>query len=274
MLRTVIENASAAADNPKLGRRLKSWRSFFAKVTPVLLLLLSSGMVRAEVIYVHTQYASDFVGGIMARSGLVGAELWDKKDRCLRRSQVAKNYIDTELFTSCLLGSPAKPKSPSSSKPKQKPKVTTKTQDAGTLTDKAKVDPAWAGETRKRIGKKTEDTVAVAEMENNAPYADRNCVLFKPAPNRGAIDWDWVNVTNRCSFPIEVIACYFDVGDEQSCLPGGKGSWATIHIEVGQTTTSIATSKRLPWQVRGIVCNMTPIKNNRLLCVLPEVYRR
>lgn len=150
----------------------------------------------------------------------------------------------------------------------------TKPQNSRNLTDTAKVDPAWAGETRKRVGKKPEDTVAVAEMENNAPYADRNCVLFKPAPNRGAIDWDWVNVTNRCSHPIEVIACYFDVGDEQRCLPGGKGSWATIHIEVGQTTTSIATSKRLPWQVRGIVCNMTPIKNNRLLCVLPEVYGR
>jgi hypothetical protein len=268
----MIEKASAAADYSKRRRRVKSWRSFFAKVMPVMLLLLGAGMVRAEVIYVHTQYASDFVGGVMARSGLVGAELWDKKDRCLRRSTVTMNYIDTELFTTCLLGAKPKPRSPSSSK--RKPKVTTKTQDAGTLTDKAKVDPAWAGETRKRIGKKPEDTVTVAEMENNAPYADRNCVLFKPAPNRGAIDWDWVNVTNRCSFPIEVIACYFDVGEEKNCLPGGRGSWATVHLEVGQTTTSIATSRRLPWQVRGIVCNMTPMKNNRLLCVLPEVYGR
>jgi hypothetical protein len=270
----MIENSSAAADNRKFGGRLKSKCSFFAKLPLLLLIALSPEVLHAEVIYVHTQYASDFVGGVMARSGLVGAELWDKKDRCLRKSQVAKNYIDTELFTSCLLGTPAKPKIPSSSKPKHQPKATTKTQDSGTLTDTANVDPVWADDTRKRIAKKSDDTAELPEMESNAPYTDRNCVLFKPAPNRGAIDWDWVNVTNRCPYPIQVIACYFDVGEEQNCLPGGKGSWATVHIEIGQTKTSIATSRRLPWQVRGIVCNMTPKPNNRLLCVLPKSYSR
>lgn len=169
----------------------------------------------------------------------------------------------------------ARNKSKSKPRPSKPPAGTaTKPQDSGNLTDSAKVDPQWTGDTRKRIDGKDDDTQQLPEMKTKAPYGDRNCPLFQPAPNRGAVDWDWVKVTNRCSYPIAVIACYFDVGEERNCLPGGNGSWATIELNPGETTTSIATSKKLPWQVRGIVCNMTPQKNNRMLCVLPDVYRK
>ncbi len=149
-----------------------------------------------------------------------------------------------------------------------------KPQNAGNLADTAKVDPAWAGDTRKRIAKKADEAPELAEMEVKAPYGDRNCGLFMPAPNRGVIDWDWVKVTNRCSYPIAILVCYYDVGQKSDCMPGGKGSFQTIELKPGETGTSVSTSKRLPWQVYGLVCNMTPQKHNRMLCVLPDSYKK
>ncbi|MBE1506881.1 hypothetical protein [Rhizobium viscosum] len=149
-----------------------------------------------------------------------------------------------------------------------------RSQDTGNLADTAKVDPAWAGDTRKRISGKKDDTVEVAEMVNNAPYGDGNCQLFRPQANRGKIDWDWVTVTNRCSYPVGILACFYNPGQERDCLPGGKGSWSLINLGPRQSGTTVATVPRMPWLVKGWVCNMTPIKHNRMLCVLPKSYNR
>ncbi|MGB3874840.1 MAG: hypothetical protein WA980_03220 [Shinella zoogloeoides] len=173
-------------------------------------------------------------------------------------------------------------KSPTLQKKKPSPsqkKVHTQpgeTQDAGNLTDTAKVDPVWANDTRQRVAREVSasEVKEPVKMDDYAPYGDPKCAVFKPAPHRGAIDWDWVKVTNRCSYPIGVLFCYYDVGQERDCLPGGKGSWGLGHIAPGKTDTSVATSQRMPWMVKAIVCNMTPIEHNRMLCVLPDSYKK
>lgn len=236
----------------------------------MLALAFSADITRAELLNVHTERASNFVLGVMDRV-IDRSNLWDKKDRCLGIAEVDSNFIDSEVFTNCLLGTKPKPAPRQASKPKIT--TDTKTQDAGNLADTAKVDPVWADDTRKRIAGKKDDTVEVAEMETNAPYGDGKCQLFKPAANRGQIDWDWVTVTNRCSYPVAILACFYNIGEERDCLPGGKGSWGLINLGPGQSGTTIATAKRMPWLVKGWVCNMTPIKHNRMLCVLPKNYR-
>lgn len=145
---------------------------------------------------------------------------------------------------------------------------------SGNLTDTANVEPSWSNDTKVRIKGIAEKEIEVAEMEDYAPYTTQKCVVHKPAPNRGKIDWDWVKITNRCSFPVEVLECYYDVGHEADCNPGGKNGWGMVHIEPGQTVTDVASSKRYPWLVKYDLCDMTPIKHNRMLCVRPSQKRK
>ncbi|APO75251.1 hypothetical protein AM571_CH02442 [Rhizobium etli 8C-3] len=149
-----------------------------------------------------------------------------------------------------------------------------KSQDAGNLTDPANVepDPDWAGDTRKRIlDGKGEKEVAVNHNPNRlAPYGASSCAEIKPAPNRGTIDWDWVTVRNKCSYPLKVLTCYYDKGEDARCATHNKNAiWGLSGtINPGGVVTSVATSKQWPWFVKVIVCDMRD--GNNLLCVPPE----
>lgn len=142
------------------------------------------------------------------------------------------------------------------------------------LTDPANVepDPDWAGDTRKRIlDGKGEKEVAVNHNPNRlAPYGASTCAEIKPAPNRGTIDWDWVTVRNKCSYPLKVLTCYYDKGEDARCATHNKNAtWGLSGtINPGGMVTSVATSKQWPWSVKVIVCDMRD--GNNLLCVPPE----
>lgn len=133
-------------------------------------------------------------------------------------------------------------------------------------------DPDWAGATRDRILKgKQGDVVAVNQNPNRvAPYGSADCIEIKAAPNRGAVDWDYVILRNKCSYPIKVLTCYYDQGRGSDCVTkkGAKGWGQSDLLSPGETQTSVATSKKLPWFARSIVCDMREKSN--LLCVLPD----
>ncbi|WHO82586.1 hypothetical protein [Rhizobium leguminosarum] len=137
------------------------------------------------------------------------------------------------------------------------------------------VDPEWFVEAKNKLTKPEDLVSAPAAMDNYAPYGDSGCVTIKPAPERGKIDWDWVKVRNKCSYPIKVLTCYYDRGEEERCSPGGNRGWGLSDtIQPGEETTGVATAKRWPWKVSVFVCNMTPLKHNYMYCVPPERYRR
>jgi hypothetical protein len=139
----------------------------------------------------------------------------------------------------------------------------------------ANVDPV-ALDAKDGSGRKGEKPVELPKMESKAPYGDSSCATFKPSKNRGKIDWDALKVGNKCSYPIQVLSCYYDVGDEKRCAPAsGLGSWGLSGtIRPGTEQSDVATSRKWPWKVTAFVCNMTPRKHNYMNCVLPDKYRR
>ncbi len=164
----------------------------------------------------------------------------------------------------------------SSTKPKAKPRkktVITRNSDEGPA-DTVNVDPNpdWADDTRKRILKgKGADTVEVnLNPERRAPYGSSACAEIKPKPNRGKIDWDWVVVRNTCSYPIQVLTCYYDVGRDADCKPsaGARGWGLSGTLAPGQSVDSVSTSKAWPWFVKTLVCDMR--QGSDLWCVLPK----
>jgi hypothetical protein len=119
------------------------------------------------------------------------------------------------------------------------------------------------GPTAKETGKASSST-------NSAPYADGNCVSFLPA-TPGGVSWDDVKIANRCKFPVQVIVCYYDKGDEPKC---GKslttGRWGTTQtIPPGKEIYSVSSASKPRWLARYYVCNMQNAKKG-LLCLLPS----
>lgn len=178
----------------------------------------------------------------------------------------------------CLERNPYRGGRPSANRPKTvKPKPVTggKVNRDNGLTDTAKVDPDpdWANDTRKRILDGKSEKVVDVKPPNTvpAPYGPSDCAEIKPAPNRGQIDWDWVKIRNKCSYPIKVLTCYYDKGQQSKCGPGGKGWGLSGTLAPGEVTTSVATSERMPWYVSVMVCDLRD--KTRTLCVLPPNYR-
>ncbi|MGH0214423.1 hypothetical protein NKY66_10965 [Sinorhizobium meliloti] len=140
--------------------------------------------------------------------------------------------------------------------------------------EKVKVDPnpRWANLTKERIlnGKQGEEVAVNLNPNRVAPYGSSECAEVTPMANRGKLDWDWVTVRNKCSYPIKVLTCYYDFGRASDCTPvGSLGSWGMVGVlNPGASTTSVATSQRWPWFVKKVVCDMR--EKPTLLCVLPK----
>lgn len=133
-------------------------------------------------------------------------------------------------------------------------------------------DPDWAGATRERIlkGKKGNVVSVNQNPKRIAPYGSADCAEIKPAPNRGKIDWDFVTIRNKCSYPIQALVCYYDQGRGADCVAkkGARGWGLSDLLSPGEKQTSVATSTKLPWFARIIVCDMR--EKSDLLCVLPN----
>ncbi|TLX15778.1 hypothetical protein [Rhizobium sp. MHM7A] len=162
---------------------------------------------------------------------------------------------------------------------KKRPKARASTQSDSVQREtgpekKVKVDPnpLWANSTKERIlnGKQGEEVAVNLNPKRVAPYGSSECAEITPKANRGKLDWDWVTVRNKCSYPIKVLACYHDTGQQGDCNPASsRGNWGMSGVlNPGASTTSVATSQRWPWFVKAVVCDMRDGSN--LLCVLPK----
>lgn len=247
--------------------RLK--QSVLVLACSAFVLVCSSNTVLAEILSTWDERANSFVTDIMRRTGIRNAgDLEDKKDDCLHTSRVNRIYIDTEKFTTCMLGSSKK-----ASSGRSKPQADTekKTLRGRLLDEKANVDPDpdWAGATRERILKGKQGKVLSVNQNGRrvAPYGPSSCAEIKAAPNRGVIDWDSVIIRNKCSYPIKVLVCYYDQGRAADCA-GKKGWGLSDLLSPGETQDSVATSKRLPWFAKILVCDMR--EKSDLMCVLPD----
>ncbi|WP_209601489.1 hypothetical protein [Sinorhizobium kostiense] len=138
--------------------------------------------------------------------------------------------------------------------------------------EKANVDPnpGWADKTKERIltGKHGEEIFVNQNPNRFAPYGSSDCAEIKPAANRGKLDWDWVVVRNKCSYPIKVLTCYYDTGHDDDCSLASNRWGLSSVIKPGGTENSVATSQKWPWHVKVIVCDVREKKN--LLCVRPK----
>lgn len=113
--------------------------------------------------------------------------------------------------------------------------------------------------------KASSDTKTTAS--GRAPYADPSCVEFKPSGS--GITSDNVSVTNRCSFPIQVLHCFYRQGESSKCHPSTGNRWGTTStIAPGGRTISIAYQEE--WDVAYYVCNMSGVKKSSKLCLRPK----
>ncbi len=102
-----------------------------------------------------------------------------------------------------------------------------------------------------------------------APYANDDCVAFKQR-SRGRIDWDYVDVINKCNIPVQVVMCYYMLGDERKCA--GKSAWGTTStIGSRGKTVSVSDTRSHPYKVKYFVCDMSGVRNNSKLCLRPTV---
>lgn len=99
-----------------------------------------------------------------------------------------------------------------------------------------------------------------------APFASRECAKFNQR-STGAVDWDYVTITNTCSVPIQVIMCYHTAGQDGVCKTKTWGTSDTI--QPGKSTTSVADVRSHPFQVKHMVCDMSGIKNHEKSCLKP-----
>lgn len=101
-----------------------------------------------------------------------------------------------------------------------------------------------------------------------APYADASCANFVQK-SKAKIDWDFVNIKNKCGFPIQVLMCYYMQGEESKCNKPKVGWGTTSTIPPGGETVSLATTRSWPYRIKHIVCNMAGVKNHSHLCLRP-----
>ena len=105
---------------------------------------------------------------------------------------------------------------------------------------------------------------ALEKNSGRAPLANRECAKFNRR-STGAVDWDYVTITNECSVPIQVVMCYHMAGQEGVC---NSKTWGTSDtIQPGKSTTSVADVRSHPFQVKHIVCDMSGIKNHEKSCL-------
>lgn len=117
----------------------------------------------------------------------------------------------------------------------------------------------WAGQEARKEPK----------TDGRAPYADKSCVDIKVAGS--GISWDSTKIFNKCSFPVQVLTCYYDRGDSSKCQSYQAGLWGTSDtIKPRGATSSVSSAKRPGFGVRYIVCNMSGITNSSKLCLLPQ----
>lgn len=224
----------------------------------------------AEIISAHSEAAGDLLLSLMRQSPIKDPEAkWARRDICQSKATVNRVYYDTNILSTCMLGRTQKA---TTGEPSRLEKPSSEKKASPEKKVNVDPDPDWANATRDRILKgKQGDVVAVNENPNRvAPYGSADCAEIKPAPNRGAIDWDSVIIRNKCSYPIKVLTCYYDQGRRADCVTkkGAKGWGQSDLLDPGETQDSVATSKKLPWFARIVVCDMREKKN--LLCVLPD----
>jgi len=107
------------------------------------------------------------------------------------------------------------------------------------------------------------------KSDGRAPYADKNCVEIRRAGS--GITWDSTRLTNKCAFPIQVLTCYYDKGEQSKCDNYKGGSWGTSNtIKAGSSTLGVSSSKRPDYGIRYFVCNMSGIKKSEKFCLLPK----
>lgn len=131
------------------------------------------------------------------------------------------------------------------------------------LQNQAAADKSLNPWTDKPVEKKT------ASQSGRAPYADNSCVDIKVAGS--GITWDSTKLINKCSFPIQVLTCYYDKGERQKCDSFKQRFWGTSStIAPSGSTGSVSSSKRPGFGVRYFVCDMSGVKNHSKLCLLPK----
>ena len=107
---------------------------------------------------------------------------------------------------------------------------------------------------------------ASTSKSGRAPLTRRECAKFNQR-SQGAVDWDYVTITNECSVPIQVVMCYHMAGQEGVC---NSKTWGTSDtIQPGKSTTSVADVRSHPFQVKHIVCDMSGIRNHEKSCLRP-----
>ncbi|ANL87100.1 hypothetical protein [Rhizobium phaseoli] len=94
------------------------------------------------------------------------------------------------------------------------------------------------------------------KTDDLATYADKSCADFKVAGS--GVSWDYTKISNRCSFPIKVLTCYYDKGEGSKCGTYKAGQWGQSDtIKPYASTAGVSSSKRPGFGVRYIVCNMS-----------------
>lgn len=124
--------------------------------------------------------------------------------QCVDESQTPQG-LDPDLLDQCVARKRNPPKSPS--RPAAQIPAPSNTTKSATdnkriienFQSKADRDPTldpWSSKPEKNAAK-----------DNRAPVIRGDCAKFSQA-GKGAVDWDYVRIENRCSVPIQVVMCY------------------------------------------------------------------
>ncbi|MDS7594871.1 hypothetical protein [Agrobacterium tumefaciens] len=108
-----------------------------------------------------------------------------------------------------------------------------------------------------------------ATSGNRAPYANDACVKFNQR-SRGKIDWDYVDLTNTCNIPIQVLTCYYLNGEESLC--NQRSRWGVSDtIQPRAKSVGVSSTRTFPFKVRYFVCDMSGVTKHSKLCLLPKL---
>ncbi|TCA26255.1 hypothetical protein [Rhizobium leguminosarum] len=108
---------------------------------------------------------------------------------------------------------------------------------------------------------------------DRAPLVDgTKCVRMKQKAD-GKIDWDNLWIKNNCRFPVQILICTYDIGDDERCL--NRNVWGTTDLaSPGREVWTVATAKRFPYKIKFFTCDMTGAKTNKaMLCLLPKTLK-
>jgi hypothetical protein len=142
-------------------------------------------------------------------------------------------------------------------------------QKANAAAEAALLESQAAGKTNVNPwATKASSKPLTSKRDDRAPIVDGSrCVKLRQR-SKGKIDWDYIDIENHCSFPVELIMCSYSASEKSRCE--NPNAWSgSDRIEPGGRSFSISTSKTFPFKTKFFTCDMSGIENHSKFCLNP-----